>query len=199
MKLYPYIPITMYKDTNLLTVTCGYTPASISTNTEAVNTSTYSIRTYTSEAASFVVLRRWKHRKVFWPEPDLRLPSLYFSFLLCITKQYIWLNEESFLSNTEPIFANLCSSPGIDSQPGGPLRQPYLLYRPARLHRLAESIPRNWFLGSLNVYKFGLWPLMDIPILGTERRAKVRLQGKVEANSSRPSKLRELSKRGWGL
>ena len=29
---------------------------------------------------------------------------------------------------------------GIDSQPGGPVRQPYLTYRPARLYRLAESI-----------------------------------------------------------
>jgi hypothetical protein len=44
----------------------------------------------------------------------------------------------------------------INSQHGGPIRQPYLLYRPARLHRLAESIPRNRFLGSLNVYKYGL-------------------------------------------
>ena len=32
-------------------------------------------------------------------------------------------------------------SPGIDSQHGGPVRQPYLSYRSARLHRLAESIP----------------------------------------------------------
>jgi hypothetical protein len=31
-----------------------------------------------------------------------------------------------------------------------------LLYRLARLHRLAESIPRNRFLGSLNVYKYRL-------------------------------------------
>ncbi len=29
-------------------------------------------------------------------------------------------------------------------------------YRPARLHSLAESVPRNRFLGSLKVYKFGL-------------------------------------------
>ncbi len=41
-------------------------------------------------------------------------------------------------------------------QPGGPVQQPYLLYRPARLHSLAESIPRNRFLGSINVYKYGL-------------------------------------------
>jgi hypothetical protein len=31
-----------------------------------------------------------------------------------------------------------------------------LSYRPARLHRLVESIPWNRFLSSLNVYKFGL-------------------------------------------
>ncbi len=32
-------------------------------------------------------------------------------------------------------------SPGIDYQPSGPVQQSYLTYRPARLHRLAESIP----------------------------------------------------------
>jgi hypothetical protein len=32
-----------------------------------------------------------------------------------------------------------------------------LLYRPARLHRLAESTPWNRFLGSLKVYKYQLW------------------------------------------
>ncbi len=31
-----------------------------------------------------------------------------------------------------------------------------LPYRPARLHRLADSNPRNRFLVSLNVYKYGL-------------------------------------------
>jgi hypothetical protein len=34
-------------------------------------------------------------------------------------------------------------SPGIDSQSGWPVRQPYLTYRPAMLHRLTESIP--WY------------------------------------------------------
>ncbi len=34
--------------------------------------------------------------------------------------------------------------------------KPYLSYWPARLHRLANSIPRNRFLGSINVYKYGL-------------------------------------------
>ncbi len=51
------------------------------------------------------------------------------------------------------------------SQPGGPVQQPYLLYWPARLHSLAESIPRNQFLGSINIYKYGLghlWaPIID--------------------------------------
>jgi hypothetical protein len=36
------------------------------------------------------------------------------------------------------------------------IRQPYLSYRPARLHRLADSINRNRFLASLNIYKYGL-------------------------------------------
>ncbi len=33
----------------------------------------------------------------------------------------------------------------------------YLSYWPARLHRLTKSIPRYRFLGSINVYKYGLW------------------------------------------
>jgi hypothetical protein len=59
-------------------------------------------------------------------------------------------------NNTEPVLVDLLRSPGIDFQPGGPVRQPYLSYRLARLHRLAESILRNRFLGSINVYKYGL-------------------------------------------
>jgi hypothetical protein len=57
---------------------------------------------------------------------------------------------------TEPVFVNLSRSPGIEYQPGGPVPQPCLSYRPARLHRLAELIPRIRFLGSLNVHKYGL-------------------------------------------
>ncbi len=52
---------------------------------------------------------------------------------------------------SEPEFVNLLWSPRIDSQPGGTERKPYLKYRPARRHRLVDSI-----LGQLNVYKFGL-------------------------------------------
>jgi hypothetical protein len=51
---------------------------------------------------------------------------------------------------------DLLRSPGIDSQHGGPVRQHHLSYRHARLHRLAESVHRNRFLGSINVYKYGL-------------------------------------------
>ncbi len=29
-------------------------------------------------------------------------------------------------TGSEPVFVNLLRSPGIDSQPGGPVRQPYL-------------------------------------------------------------------------
>jgi hypothetical protein len=57
---------------------------------------------------------------------------------------------------TEPVFVNLLRSPGIDSQPDGPVRHPYLSYRPAMPHRQVESNPRNRFLVSLNVYKYGL-------------------------------------------
>ncbi len=44
-------------------------------------------------------------------------------------------------ANPEPEFLNLLRSSGIDSQPGGLVRQPCLMYWPARPHRLAESIP----------------------------------------------------------
>ena len=62
---------------------------------------------------------------------------------------------------TEPVFVNLLRSPGIDSQPGRLVRQHFLTYRHARLHRLADSIPWNRFMGSLNVYKFGIRMLLD--------------------------------------
>jgi hypothetical protein len=56
----------------------------------------------------------------------------------------------------ELVFVDLLRSPRIDSQPGGPVRQPCLSYRPDRLHRLAKSIPRTRFPSSINVYKYGL-------------------------------------------
>jgi len=41
-----------------------------------------------------------------------------------------------------------------------------LLYRPARLHMVAESIPSSWirFLRSLNVYKFGFKAAANLPM-----------------------------------
>ncbi len=67
-----------------------------------------------------------------------------------------WVNLIVAYMYTEPVFVNLLRSLKIDSQPGGPVRQPFLWYRPGRLHRLVESISRNRFLGSVNVYKYGL-------------------------------------------
>jgi hypothetical protein len=52
---------------------------------------------------------------------------------------------------SEPKFIN----PG--AQESMPVRPPHLKYRHAKLIRLAESIPWNRFLGSINVSKFGLW------------------------------------------
>ncbi len=69
------------------------------------------------------------------------------------------ISEFCFVSDLTPelVFVNLWRTPGIDSQPDVPVRQPYLSYRPAMLHRQVESNPRNPFLVSLNVYKYGLW------------------------------------------
>ncbi len=68
----------------------------------------------------------------------------------------LWVMNWSSLVAPEPEFVNLLRSPGINSQPGGPVLQPYLTYRPARLQKLAKSIPWNQFPGSLDCYKFGL-------------------------------------------
>ncbi len=55
----------------------------------------------------------------------------------------------------EPEFVNILRSPGIDFQPGWPVRQPYLKYRSARLHKVAEGIPGGidfpGFLRSLQI------------------------------------------------
>jgi hypothetical protein len=55
-----------------------------------------------------------------------------------------------FQPRPEPEFVNLLGSPGIDSQPGGPVQQPYLTHRPGYISW------RNRFLGFPNIYKFGL-------------------------------------------
>ncbi len=72
----------------------------------------------------------------------------------------IWSSQQRI--SPEPVFVNLLRSRGIDSQPVGPIRQPSLSYRPARLHKLAASVPRNLFLGFVNVYKYGLWQIRQV-------------------------------------
>jgi hypothetical protein len=51
-----------------------------------------------------------------------------------------------------------------------------LSYRPARLHRLAESNPRSRFLGSINVYKYQLRPRAKLskPNVSLEQYGMVR-------------------------
>ncbi len=80
-------------------------------------------------------------------DPVFTKPSPKRSF--CMTE-----NERFGLVFTKT--GSINSGTGIDSQAGGLVRQSYFSYRPARLHRLAKSIPRNRFLGSINVYKYGL-------------------------------------------
>ncbi len=54
-------------------------------------------------------------------------------------------------------------------------------YRPVRLHRLAESIPWNRFLGSLKVYKFG-FRLRDESKEGSRStRETIRDEGIIES------------------
>jgi len=48
-------------------------------------------------------------------------------------RQYIWMEVDSggeIHGKAEPVFVNLLRSPGIDFQPGGPVRHPCLTYRP---------------------------------------------------------------------
>ncbi len=77
-----------------------------------------------------------------------------------IFKQYMGARNRIGIGlSYRPARARICNpfrSPGIYSQSGGPVRKPYSSYRPARLHRPAESISWNRFLCSINVYKYGL-------------------------------------------
>ncbi len=69
-------------------------------------------------------------------------------------------NSTGTHSVPEPVFVNLLRSPGIDSQQGGPVQQPYLSYWPAStVHRLAE------FDSSELIY--GLLKHLQIRALGT--------------------------------
>ncbi len=68
----------------------------------------------------------------------LARPIMY-NFFILFTYWEPQLINLPVQDDSEPEFVISLRSPGIDSQPGGPLRQPYLTNRPARL--LAESIP----------------------------------------------------------
>ncbi len=61
-------------------------------------------------------------------------------------------------SSTEPVFVNLVRSAGIDSQPVRNGTTTLFVIPARQANSLEESIPRNRFLGSLNVYKYGLRP-----------------------------------------
>ncbi len=96
----------------------------------------------------------WVYRHVQWT--GRTGGTVLYSVLVCRTVQCPVVGVPRLVYRPAPVFVDLLRSPGIDFQPGGPVRQPYLSYRPTRLHRLAESISRNLFLGSINVYKYGL-------------------------------------------
>ncbi len=83
---------------------------------------------------------------------------------LSIVREAITLK---FMSS-EPEFLNLLGSPGIDSQPGGRVRQPYLSYRPAKPHWMAESIPRNPYSSELIQRLHKLYNLLT-SIISTQR------------------------------
>ncbi len=74
---------------------------------------------------------------------ELEKIKIMFSVVFDYFPRSIWNFASTLIpkKNPEHVFVNLLRSPGIDSQPGGPVRQCCLTYRPARLHRLAESIP----------------------------------------------------------
>ncbi len=53
----------------------------------------------------------------------------------CFPPVYLAYIVTHLMENTQPEFVNILRGPGIDSLPGGPVREPYLTYLPARLHR----------------------------------------------------------------
>jgi hypothetical protein len=69
--------------------------------------------------------------------------------------------------NSTRIFKRL-RSPEINSKESIPPAYVGLSYRPARLHRLAEAIPWNRFLGTLNFYKYGLSTLFHVSVVERE-------------------------------
>jgi hypothetical protein len=85
----------------------------------------------------------------FWLVPFFKLFNSVLLFCLLFSSIAGARQHVFFIS--EPKFVNLLRSPGIDSEPSGLVKQPYLTYWPARLHRLSESIPWNRFFGSIPV------------------------------------------------
>jgi len=65
---------------------------------------------------------------------------------ICIKMSPRWCSIIVMITTPELVFVDLLRNPGIDSQSGGPVRQPSV-----RPRRLAESVLRNRFLGSINV------------------------------------------------
>jgi hypothetical protein len=69
----------------------------------------------------------------------------------------------------QPARAHICKpfkDPRIDSKPGGPVQEPYLLYRLDRLHRLAESIPgllKHLQIRAQATFASGIGSLESIP------------------------------------
>ena len=84
-----------------------------------------------------------------------------------------------------PARARICKpfkEPGIDSQPGGPLRQPNLLCRLARLHRLAESIPgllKRLHIQAQATLASGIGSLESIP--GLLKHLQIRAQATLDS------------------
>jgi hypothetical protein len=67
------------------------------------------------------------------------------------TRMLISATPGSWVSDPRPVFVNFLRSPGIDSQPGGSVRQLFVVPRPPGYIGW-----QNRFLSSLNVYKYGL-------------------------------------------
>jgi hypothetical protein len=101
----------------------------------------------------FCILQMYLYQyRIIWSTKTRQLHTVFhlLSFFLYLHKLFftpgMLYNLRLIIS--ESGFVNLLRSPGIDSQPVGSVRQPYMSYRAA--------IPRNQFLGSINVYKYGL-------------------------------------------
>ncbi len=99
--------------------------------------------------------------------------------------------------DTEPVFAKLLRSLRIDSQPGGPVRQPYLPYRPARLHRFLESIPGllKRLQSRALMRKLGLkLRLSPLKRIQTKHSSKITATVRPKVRSFHPTQ----SSGGWG-